>query len=106
MRFKTHMLAAAIVAATALPAAAVTSFEVMSAIDSRVTEISADISSLSADLQNPALTRPEYNQIRQEIQILSVRRNQLLSMRRVVPRFNERALVQLITRFDLDVSIT
>lgn len=99
----TSLVAAMMAAAAALPAAALTSAEVIDAMDVRIGQLSGQISVLQAQYQaetDPVLAAA----LRRNIQILNVRRGQLISLKRIAPRYNERLLERLVTHYNLDVS--
>lgn len=101
--FKSGLAAAFLMIAAASPSAALTSAEVLNAIDVRVDEISVQIAGLEVDL-GAAPTQAAAAAIRSQIQILTVRQAQLINAKDVVPNYNEQALFQFVTHHDLDVS--
>jgi len=103
-KFKTSFVAAGLLLATALPSSAVTSGEVISAMNSRIGEISSQISNLQGQIRNASSAADRVFLMRQ-VRVLNVRRGQLRSLSRIVPRYNERFLTRIVTHFNLDVSL-
>lgn len=99
---KSGLLAAMLAIAAASPAAALTNAEVLDAMDVRIAELFGQITELQDELAT--VTDPAAAAIRRNIQMLNVRRGQLISLKRVVPRYDERRLIDLVTHYDLDVS--
>lgn len=101
---KTSLVAALMLVSAALPAAAITSTEVLTAMNTRVNEISQEMAQVRIEIGN-ASTPLERALLTRELQMLNARRAQLIALSRVVPRYNERFLIKLVTHFDLDVSL-
>lgn len=103
-KFKTSIVAAGLLVATALPSSAVTNAEVLTAMNTRIGEISTQISNLQVQIRN-ATNAADRVFLTRQLRVLNVRRGQLRSLTRIVPRYNERFLTRIVTHFDLDVSL-
>lgn len=101
---KIKLVAAAFVVLSIAPAAAVTNAEVLDAMNVRVGEISQQMNVLQSRIAT-APSAADRAFLLRELQVLNVRRGQLISLTRVVPRYNERFLIRIVTFFDLDVSL-
>lgn len=101
--FRTGLIAAIMAASASLPAAALTNADVLSAMDTRIVEISERMTDLQGQLATETDPRM-IAAIKRNLQMLNVRRGQLISLKRIVPRYNERLLTRIVTHFDLDVS--
>ena len=101
---KKILMAAAFVASSTLPSVAITNAEVLDAMNLRIAEISQQMAAVQLEIS--AATNPaDQAVLLRELQVLNVRRGQLRSLSRIVPRYNERFLVRIVTHFDLDVSV-
>jgi hypothetical protein len=100
---KSAVVAGMLLAATAAPSAALTSKEVLGAMDTRASEISVQINDLRNRL--PTASRFEARVLSREIRSLNIRRSQLRSLARIVPRYNKAYLLRIATFFNLDVSL-
>lgn len=101
---KKSLIATAFLVSTAVPAAAITSSDVLDAMNARVGELSQQINELQ--LQIASATNPADRAFfTRQSRVLFVRRGQLISLSRIVPRYNERFLTRIVTFFDLDVSL-
>lgn len=100
---RTSLVAAALLASTSLPSAALTNAEVLDAMNARIGELSQQITDLQAQIDAGG-TPAEIEALTTEQQMLNVRRGQLRSLIRVVPRYDERFLQRIVTFYDLDVS--
>jgi hypothetical protein len=102
MKLKSMILAAALATAFAAPAAALTSAEVLDAMQDRVVELRSEIGDLRGQLRGA--TGAERGRLRAEIRMLTARQRQLVTLQRIVPRYPERRLERLVAYYGLDVS--
>lgn len=100
---KNGLIAAMFALAAAAPASALTTSEVLDAMNTRVGEISQEMTIVRSQISS-AGSAAERSALIRELRMLNVRRAQLISLSRIVPRYSEVYLERIVTYFDLDVS--
>lgn len=103
--FKKTLIAAALGGSLMLsagPSAALTSSEVLSAMNDRIAELAVEIADLQSSLAGAS--GAEQQAILMEIRVLGTRSMQLRSISRIIPRLPEARLAQYVNYFQLEVS--